>query len=100
MSEPINDLGVIVNDREGEEKTFNLDEAVLPLRFPNNIFDRLVKAASFYNFPNVESYCQARLVESLNTKIGAAHINAPTAVSGVEAKKITGPMGGIVSRYD
>ena len=82
-----------------EGQNYNLDEAVVPLRFPNALFDRLVKAATFHRFPTVEAYCEARLIESLNSKIGSAYIDSPTTVSGVEAKKITGPSNsGMVSR--
>ena len=76
----------------------NLDEARIVLRISHNIVDRLVKASQFHNYPTMEDYCIARLVESLNTKVGSAYIDSPTSVSGVEAKKISGPMGGIVTR--
>lgn len=102
MTDHIEDLGVIVNDRDGMDKSndrsLNTDEAVIPLRVSNTIFDRLHKAAVYYNFPNVEAYCIARLVESLNTKVGSAHIDSPSNFAGHETKKISGPMGGIVSR--
>ena len=103
MTEPIKEFGTIVNDRDGMDKsndrTLSLDEAIIPVRLPHNLFDRLVKAAQFYGYPNVEAYCAAKMVESLNTKVGAAHISSPTQVSQVEAKKITGPSGsGMVTR--
>lgn len=75
-----------------------IDEARIVLRLSHNIVDRLVKASMFHKFPTMEAYCVARLIESLNQKVGAAYIDSPTSVSGVEAQKITGPIGGIVSR--
>ena len=103
MSDHIEDLGVIVNDRDGMDKSndrsLSTEEAVIPLRVSNAVFDRLHKAAVYYNFPNVEAYCIARLIESLNTKVGAAHIDSPSNFAGQETKKITGPSGlGMVSR--
>ena len=41
----IDDLGVIVNDREGEVKELTTDEAIIPIRVPDAMFDRFVKAA-------------------------------------------------------
>ena len=92
------DLGVIVNDREGQEPKVSLDEARINLRLTNQLFDRLVKAAQFNKFPSVEDYCIYILTQSLQTKIGAANIDAPSYQNGIEARKISGPMGGIVSR--
>ncbi len=46
--EPIDDFGVIVNDRDGQQpKEFNTDEAVLPIRVPHDIFDKFIRAAAF-----------------------------------------------------
>ena len=93
------DLGTIVNEREGQESTVSLDEARINLRVSNQIFDRLMKAAQFHNFPNLEAYCTARLIESLQTKIGAAYIDSPHALNGGEAQKVTGPSNsGMVTR--
>ena len=96
-------LGVIINDREGMDKSndrsdgFNLDEAVVPLRMPHTIFNKLLKAAEF-NGLTLEKYCMYRLVQTLETKVGGATIDAPSAFSGAETQKITGPKGGIISR--
>ena len=103
MDKHIDGLGVIVNDRDGMDKSndrsLNTEEAVIPLRVSNAVFDRLHKAAVYHNFPNVEAYCIARLLESLNTRVGAAHIDSPSNFAGQETKKITGPSGlGMVSR--
>ena len=57
MSEPTNDLGVIVNDREGQVKELTLDEAIIPIRVPDSIFDKFVRAAQHFNYPNVEAWC-------------------------------------------
>lgn len=76
----------------------SLDEARINLRVSHQIFDRLLKAAEFHNFPNLEAYCTARLIETLQTKVGATYIDSPNAMNGGEARKVTGPMGGIVSR--
>ena len=102
MTEPITELGVIVNDRDGMDKSndrsFNVDEAVIPIRVPNDMFDRFVKAAQFHKYPTVEAWAESTLILSLTTKIGAPSIASPTELSGVEANKITGPKGGIVTR--
>lgn len=103
MDNHIDGLGVITNDRDGFDKSndrsLNTDEAVIPLRVSNAVFDRLHKAANYYNFPSTEAYCIARLIESLNTKVGSAHIDSPSSFSGQDTRKITGPVGGIVSRH-
>ena len=98
MTEPITDLGTIVNDRDGQEPTVSLDEARLNLRITNQLFDRLAQAAQFHKYPSVEDYCIHKLIESTQTKVGAAYIDTPYSQNGREAKKITGPMGGIISR--
>jgi len=101
----IKDFGVIVNDRDGQDKSndrsidYNLEEAVVPLRMPNDVFDRLLKAANFHGFDSLEKYLMFRLVQTLETKVGAASIDSPSQTSGVEARKITGPSGsGMVHR--
>lgn len=99
----IDGLGVIVNDRDGMDKSndrsLNTDEAVIPLRVSNDVFDKLHKAANFYGFPTTEAYCIYRLIESLDRKVGQASIDAPSHFSGTETRKITGPSGlGMVSR--
>ena len=86
-----NNFGTIVNDREGQKPTLPLDEARLILRISDDIFNRLLKAASFYNYPSVEDFCIHKLIESIQTKAGAAHIESPSFVNGQEAKKISGP---------
>ena len=98
-------LGIIVNDRDGQDKSndrsddFNLDEAVVPVRMPHNIFNKLVNAAEFYGYPSLESYIMAKMVSSLDTKVGEATISAPSNFSGQETRKITGPShSGLVSR--
>ena len=104
MTEQIHDLGVIVNDREGVEPSnnssnYNLDEAVVPLRMPHSILDRLQNAAEFHGYPSLESYCMARLIETLDRKVGQAYIDSPSQYSGMETRKISGPSGlGMVSR--
>ena len=100
MTEPINDLGVIVNEREGEQPSYpSIDEARLVLRITPSIFDRLAQAATFHQHKSVEDYCIQKLIETLTTKIGAASINSPSQLSGNGGiKKITGPQGGLVSR--
>lgn len=107
MTDQITDLGVIVNDREGMDKSndhserYNTEEAVIPVRIPHNMFNRLLKASEFHGYPNLEAYCAAKLVETLTTKIGAAYIDSPTQMSGVDARKITGSSNsGIVKRAD
>ena len=94
----IDNLGVIVNDREGEIKELTTDEAIIPVRVPDAMFDRMVKAAQFHKYPNVETWAAATLVNSLTTKIGAPSIDSPSYLSAQEANKITGPKGGIVTR--
>ena len=88
-----NNLGEVVNNKE-----LPLDEAVIPVRVPDAIFDRMVKAAQFHQYPNVEAWATATLVNSLTTKVGAPSINSPGLVNTQPAKLITGPKGGIVSR--
>ena len=79
--------------------TYTLDEAVVPLRMPHNLFDRLHKAATFHGFLSLEEYCIARLIETLDHKVGKANIDSPSNFSGQQAQKISGPSGlGMVSR--
>ena len=98
--QPIDDLGVIVNDREGQEpKDLNIDEAVLPIRVPNSIFDKFVKGAQFNKYPSTEAWAAATLVNSLTTKIGAPSIDSPGYLNDQTAKRITGPSNsGVVQR--
>ena len=94
-------LGTIVNDVEGKpsKAELNLDEAVIPIRVPNAIFDKFVKAAQFTGHTSVENWATALLVNSLTTKVGAPTIASPEAVSGQTANKITGPSNsGMVRR--
>ena len=99
MSDHIEDLGVIVNDKEGQIKELTTDEAVIPVRVPDAMFDRFVKAAQFNKYPNVEAWAVATLIQSLTTKIGAPSIDTPGYLNSQESKKITGPSGlGMVRR--
>ena len=101
---PITDLGVIVNDREGMDKSndrtqaYGIEEAVVPLRMPHSIFDRFLKAAEFSGM-SLEAYIMAKMVSSLETKVGETTISSPSQVSGQMANKITGPSNlGMVRR--
>jgi len=100
MSDSNQDLGTIVNEREGEESNFpSIEEARLVLRITPKIFDRLVNAATYHQYPSVEDYCITKLIDTLTNKVGAASIDAPSQMSGrSDLKKITGPKGGIISR--
>lgn len=69
----------------------SIDEAKVILRVPHSVFDRLMKASEHYGFPSLEAYCSAKLVEGLETKVGATHIEGPANLSGLEAKRVTGP---------
>jgi hypothetical protein len=69
----------------------SLDEAKVILRVPHNIFDRLMKASQHYGFNTLEAYCSAKLVEGLETKVGATHIKGPEQLSGQQTKLVTGP---------
>ena len=90
--EPIDDFGVIVNDRDGQQpKEFNTDEAALPIRVPHDIFDKFIRAAAFKKYPSVEAWAASTLVQSLTTKIGAPSIDAPDQFCGQDTKKISGP---------
>ena len=67
-------------------------------QLPHHIFDKLVKASEFHGL-SLEKYLMYRLVQTLETKVGAASVASPSAFSGVEAKKVTGPSNtGMVSR--
>ena len=98
MTESTNNLGVIVNDQEGKTKELYIDEAIIPVRVPDKIFDQFVRAANFHQYPTVEAWAAATLVSSLEKRIGQPSISAPTQVSGQSSKLITGPKGGIISR--
>ena len=103
MSEPINDLGVIVNDRDGMDKSndrsLNTDEAIIPIRVPNAVFDRMVKAAQFHQYKSVEDWAASTLVNSLTTKVGAPRINSPDQLNNQDSRLITGPSNsGMVRR--
>ena len=76
----------------------NLDEAVIPLRVTHQVIDRLAKKAQFSGFDSVEKLCVFIIMKSLETKVGAPSIEAPNQIAGLDAQKITGPKGGIVSR--
>ena len=78
----------------------NLDEAVVPLRITHQIMDRLATKSRFAGFDSVEKYCVFILLKSLEEKVGAPHIDAPSNYSGeTNTKKITGPSGsGMVKR--
>ena len=92
-------LGTIVNEREGVIKDLSIDEARIILRVSNEIFDKLMMKAQHQGYPSLEAYCESLVVSSLTTKVGEATINSPTHMSGVQAKKITGPSNlGMVSR--
>ena len=82
------------------DKPLTVDEAKIILRVPHNFFDRLVKAAEFYSYPSLETYCVAQLMSGLEQKVGATHITGPANLSGQDViKKVTGPSySGIVSR--
>ena len=89
--QPIEDLGVFVNDREGQEpKELNTDEAIIPIRVSNSIFDKFLKAAKF-NKLSVEKWAVMTLINSLTTKISRPSIDSPDYLNNQEAKKITGP---------
>ena len=94
------DLGIIVNDREGQDKPdLSLTEARIVLRVSDDIFDKLMLKAQHKGFPNLEAYCESLVVSSLVTKVGEPTINSPTQISEQAAKKITGPSGtGMVRR--
>ena len=99
MSETISNLGTIVNDKEGQIKELTIDEAVIPIRVPDAMFDRFVKAAQFHGHRSVEDWATAVLISSLTTKIGAPSISSPGQLSGQDARKVTGPSNlGMVSR--
>ena len=99
MDQNTNDLGVIVNDREGQIKELTIDEAIIPIRVPDKTFDRFVKAAQFEGYPNVETWAAATLTQGLEKRIGQPNISAPTQMSGQSSNLITGPKGGIVTRH-
>ena len=95
-NEPIKDFGVMVNN----EPAPSLDQPELTLRITPSLFHTLTQAAKVKNYPTVEDYCIHKLIESTQTKIGAAHIDSPYQQNGLETKKISGPVGGIVSRIN
>ena len=99
MTDNTSNLGTIVNDREGQIKELTTDEAVIPIRVPDAIFDRFVKAAQFHKYPNVEAWATATLIQSLTTKIGAPSIDSPGYMNNQPSKLITGPSNsGMVRR--
>lgn len=84
-----------------DKPNVSLDEAKLILRVPHSVFDKLYNTSIHYGFKSLEDYCVARLVESMETKIGAPHICGPSTLNGNQAPKktITGPSGsGMVVR--
>jgi len=84
-----------------DKPAVSLDEAKLILRVPHSVFDKLFQTSTHYGFKSLEDYCVARLVESMETKIGAPHIGGPSTLNGNQApmKTITGPSGsGMVTR--
>lgn len=99
MTDNTSNLGTIVNDREGQIKELTTDEAVIPIRVPDAIFDKFVKAAQFHKYPNVEAWAIATLIQSLTTKIGAPTIDSPGYLNDAPSKLITGPSNtGMVRR--
>ena len=90
------------NEQEKEELQshgVNLDEAVIPLRVSNEVFDKLAMASQHKSFNSVEDYCLSAVLETLNQKVGQAHINSPAELSGAPVTKIMGPSNsGMVRR--
>ena len=91
----------MTNDQTPQEvpNVVNLDEAVIPIRVPHNMFDKFLKAAQFTGHKSVENWATAVLVSSLTTKVGAPSIDAPDQLSGQSTGKVTGPsFSGVVRR--
>ena len=78
-------------ERQIQEAELSLTKSKIILNVPDGVFHRLEQAASFHNHNSVEAYCTQVLMDSLNTKVGAPHINRPGIVSGTPTGKITGP---------
>lgn len=92
------DLENLVDTSE-KNTSLNLEEARFPLTVSNDIFDKFVNAANHLGFSSVETWAISTLIQSLNTKVGAAVITSPSEVSGQSAAKITGPSySGMVRR--
>ena len=88
-----------VTDEEGIIKDLSIDEARIVLRVSNEIFDKLMLKSQHQNFSSLEAYCESLVLSSLITKVGEATISAPAQMSGVQAKKISGPShSGLISR--
>jgi hypothetical protein len=104
MTEVSTELGTIVNDIKEDQELEELQKKIellemsrLNLRISPNIFDRLLSAAEFSGL-TIEEYATNILVDSLNTTVGKATINAPSWLSGTNQKKVTAPQGNLVTR--
>lgn len=96
------ELGTIVTGQEQDELQsigVNLDEAVIPIRVSNEVFDQLALASQHKNYSSVEDYCLRAVLDTLNEKVGKAHISSPGELSGAPVTKVMGPSNsGMVRR--
>ena len=93
------ELGVIVNDiptQTTEEQKLEADIQMLELsrinlRVTPVLFDRLNRQAEYHGL-TIEEHCANVLRDHMEQRIGVAHIDGPSIVSGTSvAKKVTGP---------
>lgn len=93
----MDNFGTVVNAEENWNKEPE-KEGTLSLWLGDEMIAKLAKSAKHHNYPSVNDYCIAKLIESMTTKVGAPHIQSPAQISGTSAGKISGPKGGIVTR--
>jgi hypothetical protein len=92
------ELGTIVTE-ESTPSDYSLDEARIVIRLTNDAFDKIALASQHKNFASVEDYCLSMVMDSLNEKVGKAHITSPGELSGAPVTKIMGPSNsGMVRR--
>ena len=100
-TEPITDLGTVVNDWEPASEEIGEDVAdqhpeTLPLDLEKVIlwlkpdqYDALQRAAEFSRV-SLEEYVANIVVDSLNTKVGMPRIFSPSTLSGTGTGMVTG----------
>ena len=94
------ELGTIVTAEDATPSSVNpLDEARILIRLSNDDFDKIAMASQYKNYASVEDYCLSIVMESLNDKVGKAHISSPGELSGSPVTKVVGPSNsGMVRR--
>ena len=86
-------------ERKIREAELSLVNSKLVLTVKDAVFNKLEQAAAFHGYDSVEVYCVEKLLETLESKVGAPSISKPGAVNGTTTvKRITGPSSAYYER--